>query len=540
MSALTNGAPFAYDLRMEAEPVDHERVRRERDLYRQLLELRRNDEIEPLLDEALALIVAVTGAGRGYLELQDDPPLGTAEQRRESPHFWIARGCSDEDVAAIRRSFSRGVIRQAIAGGRTILAASALTDPRLRDLGSVREKQIEAVLCAPIGSAPPLGVLYLQDRASPGGFTEEDLHLAEELAGTVAVFADRLLIRRRRRDETDPTLPYRRAPGMEDIIGRSPAMARLLRDVWVATPHDVGVLFTGPSGAGKTRIARLIHDNSPRAKGPFVELNCATFTETLFESEIFGHVRGAFTGADRDKVGLVREAEGGTLFLDEIAEIPIASQAKLLTFLETKQYRPLGVEKSRRADVRIIAATNADLKAAVEQRTFREDLYYRLEVMPVVVPSLAERREDIPALVRHFCELTVERLKLPAIQPSEGVLRAADAAEWPGNVRQLANAVQRALVNAASEGVLSAERRHLFPNAGAAVGPKGGGGAKSAGGAAPAVTFQDATRAFQAELVKKTLEESEWNVTHAAARLELTRAHVHNLIRAFGLARPRG
>jgi len=526
---------------MEAELVAPERVRRERDLYRQLLELRRKDEIEPFLDEALALIVEVTGAGRGYLELQDDQPRPRAPgPARESPHFWIARGCSDEDVAAIRRSFSRGVIARAIADGRTIVAASAHTDPRFRDLGSVQKHQIEAVLCAPIGTTPPLGVLYLQDRASPGVFTEEDRLLAEEFAGTVAVFADRLLIRRRRRDEDDPTLPYRRAPGMEDIVGRSQALARLLREVWVATPHDVGVLFTGPSGAGKTRIARLIHENSPRAGAPFVELNCATFTETLFESELFGHVRGAFTGADRDKIGLVRAAEGGTLFLDEIAEAPLASQAKLLTFLESKEYRPLGVEKARKADVRIIAATNADLKAAVEQRTFRQDLYYRLEVMPVAVPSLAERRDDIAALVRHFCESTVEKFKLPAIQPSEGALRAAEAAEWPGNIRQLANAVQRAVVTAASEGVLYAERRHLFPEAGAPVRARGSGAAKPGGGAAPAVTFQDATRAFQAELLKRTLEESEWNVTQAAARLDVTRAHLYNLIRAFGLARPRG
>jgi Nif-specific regulatory protein len=522
---------------MAAEPVDPARVRRERDLYRQLLELRRKDEIEPFLESALALIVEVTGAGRGYLELQDDP-RGAATAGGESPLFWIARGCSDDDIAAIRRSFSRGVIAEAIAGGRTIVTASALTDPRFRDRGSVRKNRIEAVLCTPIGATPPLGVLYLQDRASPGAFTAEDRLLAEDFAGTVAVFADRLLLRRRRREETDPTLPYRRAPGMDDIVGRSQALARLLRDVWVATPHDIGVLLTGPSGAGKTRIARLIHDNSPRAKAPFVELNCASLTETLLESELFGHARGAFTGADREKPGLVGTADGGTLFLDEIAEIPITSQAKLLTFLESKEYRPLGVEKTRRADVRVIAATNADLKAAVDQRTFRQDLYYRLEVMPLAVPSLAERRDDIAALVHHFCERTVEKFKLPVIQPSEGALRAAEAAEWPGNIRQLANAVQRAVVTAASEGVLSAERRHLFPDAGAPADDRGG--AKPAGGAAPPATFQDATRAFQSELLRKALEESEWNVTQTAARLELTRAHVYNLIKAFGLGRRRG
>jgi Nif-specific regulatory protein len=503
-------------------------VQRERNLYRQLLDLRRKDEVEPFLAEALALIVEVTGARRGYLELQ-------GRGGKNAPRFWMARDCSDEDLAEIRSCLSGGVIAEAVAGGRTIVTASALTDPRFAERRSVRINRIEAVLCAPIGAGtPPLGVLYLQDHPSPAGFSEEDRLLAEDFADTVAVFADRLLIRRERRDETDPTLKYRTLLGAADIIGRSVVLAKLLASVSVAATHDMGVLLMGPSGAGKTRIARLIHDNSGRAKGPFVELNCATLTETLFESELFGHVRGAFTGADRDKNGLIRAATGGTLFLDEVAEIPLTSQAKLLKFLESKEYRALGHEGTRKADVRIVAATNVDLKAAVARNTFRTDLYYRLEVMPVVVPSLEERREDIPALVRHFCERTVDAFKLPFIEPSEGVLLAAEAAEWPGNIRQLSNAVQRAVVTAASEGVFRAERRHLFPDDVASNQQQGRGDAKDV-----AATFQDATRAFQSNLLRSTLKEMNWNVTETATRLDLTRAHVYNLIRAFGLARSR-
>jgi transcriptional regulator with GAF, ATPase, and Fis domain len=510
------------------EGLDLARLRRERNLYRKLLDLRRTEEIEPFLAEALALIVEVTGARRGYLELQGGGC-------RAAPTFWMARGCSDEDVALIRSSLSSAVIAEAIAGGRTILTASALTDPRFAGRGSVRANRIEAVLCAPIGtSASPLGVLYLQDHPSPEGFSEDDRQLAEDFADTVAVFADRLLIRREQRDQSDPTLKFRRLVGSDDIIGRSPALAKLLASVSVAAAHDVGVLLTGPSGSGKTRIARLIHENSARAKAPFVELNCATLTETLFESELFGHVRGAFTGADRDKTGLVRAAAGGTLFLDEVAEIPLTSQAKLLKFLESKEYRALGVETVRHADVRIIAATNVDLKTAAAKHAFRTDLYYRLEVMPVSVPSLAERREDIPALVRHFCERTAELFKLACIEPSEGALRAAEAAEWPGNIRQLSNAVQRAVVTAAAEGLVRAERRHLFPDDRPSGEPQGPGDARGAG-----ATFQDATRAFQAALLQSTLRETNWNVTEAASRLDVTRAHVYNLIKAFGLARSR-
>jgi len=520
-------SPSAYNGEVE-ERADYERLQRERHLYRQLLDLGRKEDVDSFLAHALSLIVEVTRARRGYLELR-----GGGGHR--APIFWMARECSDEDVAAIRASFSDGVIAEAIAGGTTIITASALTDPRFADRRSVRRNRIEAVLCAPIGSSPlPIGVLYLQDHPSPEGFREEDRLLAEDFAATVAIFADRLLIHRQQREETDPTRKYRDLRGVEDIVGRSRALAKLFASVSLATAHDVGVLISGPTGAGKTRIARLIHENSTRAKGPFLELNCASFNETLLESELFGHARGAFTGADRDKTGLVKATAGGTLFLDEVAEIPLTSQAKLLKFLESKEYRPLGMEQVRQADVRIIAASNVDLKSAVARHAFRSDLYYRLDVMPVAVPSLEERREDIPALVRHFCERTVDTFKLPSIEPSEGALLAAEAAEWPGNVRQLANVVQRGVVTAASEGLLRAERRHLFPDDPSYSGTSGASGCKRTSS-----TFQEATRAFQATLLRDALNDTNWNVTETALRLDLSRAHVHNLIKAFGLLRAR-
>ncbi|MFT3770175.1 MAG: sigma-54-dependent Fis family transcriptional regulator [Minicystis sp.] len=499
---------------------DSERIRRERDLYRQLLDLGRSDEIQPFIKEALSLIVSVAGARRGYLELKDP---------RGGEPFWIAHDCSDAEVELIRGAFSRGVIAQALSTGDTIITASALVDPRFRELQSVKDHKIEAVLCTPVGAAPPLGVLYLQDRILPGPFTREDRDLCETCARTIAVFADRLLIRRRAREENDPTLPFRKALQAAGIVGRSPALARLLKQVAVAAPLDVGVLLTGPSGTGKTRIARLIHDNSARASGPFVELNCAALSESLVESELFGAHAGAHSTATRKVDGKVAAAEHGTLFLDEIAEVALPAQAKLLQLLESKRYYPLGSNKPVFADVRIIAATNADLAAAVRGRTFRQDLYYRLDVMPIAVPSLAERRADVPLLVSYFCQRTVEAHNLPCLEPSEGLLRAAEAAEWPGNIRQLVNAVQRAAFTAASEEVLRVERRHMFPDH----------DDDSAGEplAAAPLTFQDATRAFQAELLRRTLDETQWNVTETATRLDLARSHVYNLIKAFGLSR---
>ncbi len=387
----------------DAGAPDPTQIARERDLYRKLLDLGARDEIEPLLREALALIVDLAGARRGYLEIQD-------ERERDAlaaPRFWMASGCTEGDVDEIRAAFSQGVIAEAIATRQTIVTASALQDPRFRDRRSVKKHRIEAVLCAPLGGDAPSGVLYLQGRLLRGPFTEDDRLHAETFARHVSALADRLLIRRRRSAEADPTQPLRAVLQASAIVGRSTALARVLREVAMVAPRDVTVLLTGASGTGKTQLARLIHDNGPRAAGPFVELNCAAIPEALLESELFGAAAGAHSAATRKVDGKIAAAEGGTLFLDEVGELAPVAQAKVLQLLQSKEYFPLGSTRAQKADVRLIAATNADLKAAVARREFREDLLYRLHVLPVRVPSLAERREDIPELAAYFCARAV-------------------------------------------------------------------------------------------------------------------------------------
>ncbi|WP_437682101.1 sigma 54-interacting transcriptional regulator [Sorangium sp. So ce131] len=505
----------------DAPLPDLTHVLRERDLYRRLLDLGAQDELEPFLHEALGLFVELAGARRGYLELQDDGG------DHDAPRFWIARGCSDGDVADIRATLSQGVIAEAIATRTTIATASALEDPRFRNRASVRKNRIEAILCAPIGVDPPLGVLYLQERLQPGSFTDEDVQRAETFARHIAALADRLLIRRRRREESDPTLPFRSKLHVDGLIGRSAAMARLLQEVAVVAPRDVAVLLTGASGTGKTQLARVIHDNGPRSAGPFVELNCAALPEALLESELFGALPGAHSTAARKVEGKVAAAERGTLFLDEIGELPLAAQAKLLQLLQSKEYFPLGGSRVVKADVRVIAATNVDLKAAVTSRKFREDLRYRLQVIPIRVPSLAERREDVSALAAYFCACACKAYDLPQLRLSPGARRAAEAAEWPGNVRELEHAIQAAALRAAGDGLVQIERRHLFPEAAGEI-------------QSPVVerlTFQQATRRYQKQLLLDTLEETGWNVTETANLLDIARAHVYNLIRAFGIER---
>jgi Nif-specific regulatory protein len=501
-------------------PPEPSRLQRERDLYRSLLELGTREQIEPFLDEALALVTGLTGAQRGYLELFEPHSEGL-------PRFWMAHGCYDEDVEEIRAAFSRGIISEAVATGQTVLTESALRDPRFWTRGSVRRNRIEAVLCAPIGSAPPLGVVYLQDRHQPGPFSEEDRLLVETFACHLATFADRLLTRQRQGEEADPTQPARRKLRAEGLIGRSPALARMLEQVALIAPLDISVLLTGASGTGKTQLARLLHENSPRASGPFVELNCAALPEQLVESELFGALPGAHSTARGRVEGKVDAAQGGTLFLDEVGELHPLSQAKLLQLLQSHEYYPLGSSKPLRADVRILAATNVDLREAVARKAFREDLLYRLEVLPLRVPSLAERVEDIPELAEHFCARACELHGFARLRLSVGVLRAAQAAEWPGNIRELAHKVQAAVIRAAGDKASQVERRHLFPEV------------VEAPGEAEPLSFQEATRHFQEQYLRKVLEELDWNIADAARQLDLSRSHMYNLITAFGLQRQR-
>ena len=230
------------------------------------------------------------------------------------------------------------------------------------------------------------------------------------------------------------------------LIGRSPALEATLRAGRLVAATGVTILLQGESGTGKELLAHEIHRASPRADAPFVAVNCATLPETLVESLLFGHRRGAFTGAESDHAGLIEQAAGGTLFLDEIGELPLAIQPKLLRFLETGDFLRLGDQAPSRADVRIIAATHRDLHEEVRAGRFREDLFYRLNVVPLTLPPLRERREDIPLLVTHFNRTLAQAHGLAPLRYRDDTLEALKAYDWPGNVRELRNLCERLLV----------------------------------------------------------------------------------------------
>ncbi len=235
-------------------------------------------------------------------------------------------------------------------------------------------------------------------------------------------------------------------PAFKGIIGRSPALRALLKQVAVVAPTDSTVLISGETGSGKELIAQAIHDASPRHNGPLVKVNCSAIPENLFESEFFGHARGAFTGALRDKPGRFEMADGGTLFLDEIGELPPAMQSKLLRVLQEQEIERVGEIRTRKVNVRVIAATNRDLKEEVNEKRFREDLFYRLSVFPLKIPPLRERREDIPVLATYFLRKAAKKMNRPLPRLSRANSSQLIAHSWPGNVRELQNVVERAVI----------------------------------------------------------------------------------------------
>ncbi len=487
----------------------------ERDLFRQLLELGAHDDFDPFVSKALALAVEAAGARHGYLEVQTG---------REGRDYSIAHATPPHDPETFRKLLSSGVMAEAIATGTTVNTASAATDPRFRDRASVRENHIQAVLCVPIGRTRPLGVVYLQGRELEGPFTAADQERLETFARHIEPFIDRLTARQRLLSATDATVALRTKLRVGAVVGRSKALARVLEQVAVVAPHRTSVLLDGPTGTGKTQLAWIIHENSPRADQRFVELNCAALPETLLENELFGSVPGAHSTASVAREGKVTAAHGGTLFLDEIAELSLASQSKLLQLLQSGTYYPLGSSTPRKADVRIIAATNRDLRAAIADRTFREDLFYRLNVLPVRLPALSERVEDVLPLARHFCAQSVAQNDLETVRLSPGAIAALETAEWPGNIRQLANVVEAGVLRAAAEGLDSVEARHVMPEAPTATPPH-------------ELSYQQHLQRFRRQLVTRTLAETDWNVTEAARRLDVARSYLNRLIRSLALER---
>ena len=355
------------------------------------------------------------------------------------------------------RRFPNGLrkIGRVAASGEALLLSDLTGDePWIVDRDWFRAEQVRAFAAQPlVFRGEVLGVLAVFDRQPLGA---EELTWLRVVADHAAVsiaharaFAEIDRLRARLAAENDYLHEeVERTHGAPAMVAESDAMRRVVQQVRIVAPTDATVLITGESGTGKEVVARAIHEQSTRAGKPMIRVNCGAVPEALFESEFFGHVRGAFTGAMKDRVGRFELADGGTLFLDEVGEIPLAMQAKLLRVVQEREFERVGDGKTRRVDVRIVAATNRDLQAEVDAGRFRQDLYYRLGVFPIELPPLRERTADIAPLAEHFLRSAGKRGgKAPRLDRQ--ALRQLEAYAWPGNVRELQNAMERARIVAA-------------------------------------------------------------------------------------------
>ncbi len=315
-----------------------------------------------------------------------------------------------------------------------------------------------------------------------------------------------------------------------EIVGRSFLVRALLDQVERVAPTPARVLITGENGTGKELVARALHKNSPRANRPFVEVNCAAIPSELIESELFGHMKGSFTGAVQDRAGKFEQADTGTLFLDEVGDMSPAAQAKVLRVLQDGVVTRIGGSKPVKVDVRVLAATNKELEGEIAGGRFREDLYYRLNVVPLRVPALRDRREDIPLLVRHFVSVLAKQDGLPAKGVDDDALRRLQELDWPGNVRELRNTVERLLILASGPRIAAADVERL-------VGRRAGGDGGGLGAVADAGTFEEFKHAAERAFLLAKLRQHDWNVSETARALEMPRSNVYKKIERYGLKR---
>jgi len=315
------------------------------------------------------------------------------------------------------------------------------------------------------------------------------------------------------------------------MTGSSPAMTKLKEQILLVAPSNASVLITGENGTGKELVARSIHFHSQRKDGPFVEVNCAAIPEELIESELFGHEKGAFTGAVSQRKGRFDLADGGTLFLDEIGDMSLKTQAKVLRILQEKKFERVGGTRTIEVDVRIVAATNKVLEDEIKAGKFREDLFYRLNVVPFTVPPLRERREDIPLLVEHFLELFCRREGLERKSVTPEALELLKNGSWPGNVRELKNVVERLVIMTPGRTITAT---HLPESV-----TYGETAREAGGGRLDAVleraSLREAREEFEKEFILQKLEEHNWNISKTAEAIELERSNLHRKMKSYGI-----
>jgi Nif-specific regulatory protein len=479
-------------------------------------------ELQRLLGSVLDAFVTITGAERGFLMLYD---ADGALQVRAAHNLDVAQ------LDAVQ--MSRRAVREAAESGRSEFVDDVLATGQYSSRDSIVVLGLRSFNCVPlVAGGRVLGVCYT-DSTQPGRLlAERDRSLLESFASQAALAIENarrhgeLLDVKSRLESENESLrrQIERRQRFDSLLGESAIMQRLFGIIDKVAASAVPVLLQGETGTGKELIARAIHTNGGRRNAPFVTVNAGALPELLLESELFGHKRGAFTGAVEDHRGLFQEADGGTLFLDEIGEMPLPMQVKLLRALQEGEVKRVGEANVRKVDVRLIAATNRDLAAEVSGGRFREDLFYRLNVFPIHVPPLRERGNDILLLAEEFVRRFAKRHGKRSMTLGPDATRWLLSHTWPGNVRELQNCLERAVTLSEPGGRLTVDQ--MQP----AFGPR----APAAGGAGTR-TLREALDAAERVEIQRALEACDGKVAAAARRLGVSRQHLHTLQRKHGL-----
>jgi Nif-specific regulatory protein len=502
-------------------------------------------DLQEVLNRVLDVAIRRLRAERGMLILLD--PITSALRTT------VARNINEEDSDSKRSP--RAVVNEVIQSGQSVMSADARADARFVESESVIAENILSILCVPMIIKERIaGAIYVDHRQARHLFSQKDLSFLEAFADQAAIAIENArlyeeLEEARARLSLENESLRREVlveKHLDSIVGGSEAVAKIQFAIRKAAQGNSTVLLRGESGTGKGLVARIIHNISPRRNGPFIKFNCAALPETLAESELFGHEKGAFTGADRRKLGRFELANGGTIFLDEIGKVSLAIQAKLLRVVEDKEFERVGGTQTIKTEVKIIAATNLDIERAIEQGTFREDLYYRLNIIPLNLPALRERKDDIPLLVEHFIRKICYDLGVETKRLEPGVLDLFLRYNWPGNIRELEATLHRAIVMSNDDNITRNDFYGLF----AELATSGMVGTAAAALPAPSSmlnpmiakmditsdVYDEVMSSVDRQLIERALQSSGGRIREAARRLGLARNTLKAKIQKYNIA----
>ena len=481
-------------------------------------------ELQDLLVKVVDAVVDITDCKRGYLMLvSDDGGLEPV----------VGRSRDGKSLGLENLDLSLSVIQRAADNGEPQLVANAQEEDDLREKKSIVAFNIMTVIGIPLQFEDSLvGVIYADNDSISGKFVLADLPVLTAFGAQAAVAIENakqhgeLESIRVSLEKQNITLRQELAEKYEfsGMVGRSRELQKIFQTVGKVAPHTTTVLIQGETGTGKELIAKAVHFNSSRSGAALVSINCGALPKDILESELFGYRQGAFTGANEDRPGLFEAANGGTLFLDEIGEMPIELQVKLLRSLQEGEVRRLGDDTPRHVDVRIVAATNKDLAAEVEAGNFRRDLYFRLNVVPITLPPLRDRQEDILPLANFFVDKFSRDMGIDRPTLTRSGRELLISYNWEGNVRELENAIERALALADSRTLDASHFQHLISSK------------ESQPMASGEATLKKVMEYWEKDFIRKMLIKNSWNVSRTASTIKISRQQLHNKIKKFGLS----